>query len=149
QAVTLVMLISRTYDAGIRALHERLPQLGFTDLRPVHCTNVFRVIDPAGNRPGELARRAGVSPQAMAEFVRYLEGAGYLERTADPQDGRARMVVLTDRGRQASAAARQAFADLEATWVERIGAERLTELRATLAELAGSQPDPGPHLGRP
>ena len=136
QAATLVMLVSAAFDTSVRALHERLPELGFPDIRPVHCTNVFRVIDADGTRPGELARRAGVTPQSMAEFVRYLEQAGYVERQPDPGDGRGRIVRLTARGQAASAAARQTFAELEQRWTQAIGPDRLTDVKTSLAAMA-------------
>jgi DNA-binding MarR family transcriptional regulator len=135
QDMTLVMLVSAAFDASVRALHERLPELGFPDIRPVHCTNVFRVIDAEGTRPSELARRAGVTPQSMAEFVRYLETGGYLERRPAPDDGRGRVVTLTERGRAASGAARQAFTELEQRWAQAIGHDQLTEVRAALATM--------------
>ena len=126
-------------DASVRALHDRLPELGFPDIRPVHCTNVFRVIDPDGTKPGELARRAGVSPQAMAEFVGYLEEAGYVQRRRDAHDGRSRIVVLTPRGREAAAAARQAFAELQRRWERQIGPRQLDQVRAGLSAMAADE----------
>lgn len=140
QGMTLVMLVSAAFDASVRTLHERLPELGFPDIRPVHCTNVFRVIDVGGTRPSELARRAGVTPQSMAEFVRYLESCGYLERHPDQNDGRGRVVTLTQRGQAASAAARQAFAELEHRWTQAIGPDRLVEIRAALASMGQQTP---------
>jgi hypothetical protein len=74
--VTLAPLVSALIDAFIHGLHQRLPAAGFSDIRPAQCTGVFRVIDPHGTRPTELARRTGVTPQAMAEFVSYLEQRG-------------------------------------------------------------------------
>jgi len=132
----LAMLLSDVFDSLVIAMHEALPSAGFDDIRPAHSVGVFRVIDPAGTRPGELARRAGVTPQAMAEFVRYLEQRGYVKRVSDPSDGRARIVQLTPRGKKASAAARAAFAAIEARWESQLGARRLGQLREMLDELA-------------
>lgn len=77
-----------------------------------------------------------MTPQAMAEFVRYLEECGYAERIPDPSDGRGRIVTLTPRGGEASAVARQAFAAIEARWRKQLGSERFTELQQMLDELA-------------
>ena len=130
-----VMLFSDVFDALVVEMHDGLPSQGFDDIRPSHSVGVFRTIDPDGTRPGELARRAGVTPQAMAEFVRYLESRGYVERTADPTDGRARLVHLTPRGREAAAAAHVVFARIEDRWKRTLGAERYKQLKEMLAEL--------------
>jgi DNA-binding MarR family transcriptional regulator len=136
--LTLAPLVSALIDAFIDGLHQRLPAAGFSDIRPAHCTGVFRVIDAQGTRPTELARRAGVTPQAMAEFVSYLEERGYLQRVPDPADGRGRIVKLTPRGRKAAEAAFQAFAEIEAGWTSNLGEKRMLQLKSMLAELVGS-----------
>jgi DNA-binding MarR family transcriptional regulator len=130
------MLVSEVFDSLVAALHSALPAAGFPDIRPAHSINLFRVIDADGTRPGELARRAGVTPQAMAEIVRYLESRGYVERVPDPSDGRGRIVTLTPRGREASAVAGRVFARLEDRWNQALGARRMTALRAMMTELA-------------
>lgn len=130
-----VMLFSDVFDALVAELHEALPAAGFEDIRPSHSVGVFRTVDPEGTRPGELARRAGVTPQAMAEFVRYLEQHGYVERVPDPTDGRARLVRLTPLGREAAAAAHVAFDGVESRWKRALGAKRYAQLKEMLAEL--------------
>jgi DNA-binding MarR family transcriptional regulator len=141
------MNISAVFDSLVEALHSALPAAGFPDIRPAHSINLFRVIDAGGTRPSELARRAGVTPQAMAEIIRYLEGHGYAERVPDPSDGRARIVTLTPRGHQAAAVAGRVFTGLEATWEQALGESRMAQLRTMLAELAslGSGPVPFGH----
>jgi DNA-binding MarR family transcriptional regulator len=136
----LAMNISAVFDSLVEALHTALPAAGFPDIRPAHSINLFRVIDAGGTRPTELARRAGVTPQAMAEIIRYLEGHGYAERVPDPSDGRARIVKLTPRGHEAAAIAGRVFTGLEAKWEEVLGESRMAQLRAMLAELASLGP---------
>lgn len=130
------MLISAAFDQLVDGLHRRLPEAGFTDIRPAHCTGVFRVMDANGTRPSKLAQRAGVSPQAMAEFVRYLEERGYVTRRPDPTDGRGRIIQLTEKGVHASEAAGAAFTAIEAEWESRLGPRRMAELRRALNDLA-------------
>src|SRR5450755_3943736 len=136
----LAMNISAVFDSLVEALHTTLPAAGFPDIRPAHSINLFRVIDAGGTRPTELARRAGVTPQAMAEIIRYLEGHGYAERVPDPSDGRARIAKLTPRGHEAAAIAGRVFTGLEAKWEEVLGESRMAQLRAMLAELASLGP---------
>jgi DNA-binding MarR family transcriptional regulator len=130
-----VMLFSDVFDALVEAMHDSLPAAGFDDIRPSHSVGVLRTVDPQGTRPGELARRAGVTPQAMAEFVRYLEERGYVERVPDATDGRARLVRLTSRGHEAAKAAHVAFDAIESDWKRRLGERRYRELKQMLAEL--------------
>ncbi|MFI5780925.1 MarR family winged helix-turn-helix transcriptional regulator [Nocardia sp. NPDC051570] len=47
-------------------------------------------------RLGDLAAAERVTPPTMSRIVSGLEKSGYLERTADPVDGRAQLLVATD-----------------------------------------------------
>lgn len=47
-----------------------------------------------------LAARIGFSLQRTGQLVQQLEDDGYIERVADPSDGRAKLVVYTRRGKQ-------------------------------------------------
>lgn len=66
-----------------------------------------------GVRLSDLAQKAGVTKQAMSELVVDLESLGYLKRSADPRDGRAKLICFTDKGRAAVVAAMQAFERME------------------------------------
>ena len=78
-------------------LDAALSAAGFPDLRSAHAP-VFMAIDPEGTRVTELARRTRMTKQAVGELVRYLAGRGYVTVAADPEDGRARRVSLTETG---------------------------------------------------
>lgn len=54
----------------------------------------------------------------------------------DPTDGRARLIRLTDRGKDVERTARQIIRNIEAEWSDRLGDERMAQLRETLRELA-------------
>jgi DNA-binding MarR family transcriptional regulator len=56
---------------------------------------LFSVIDFAGTPIGVLARRAGVTKQAMSQVVDDLVRKGYVERHEDPADRRSRIVFET------------------------------------------------------
>ncbi|MBL7495898.1 MarR family transcriptional regulator [Frankia sp. CNm7] len=53
----------------------------------------------------EVARRFGIDRTVMVHLIDDLEKAGLVERRPDPADRRARMIVGTDRGRDAHDAA--------------------------------------------
>ena len=60
---------------------------------------VFPHLDLEGTRLTELARRMGVTKQAVSQVVDDLERLEAVERQPDPEDGRAKRVVFTDKGR--------------------------------------------------
>ena len=55
-------------------------------------------IPASGIRLTELAARAGMTKQAMAELVAEIERRGYIRRTTDPADRRAKIIEFTDEG---------------------------------------------------
>ena len=127
----MAYLLGAAKDALIAEMHRRLAEAGYGDVRPSH-GYVFRFIPEEGARLTELADEAGVTKQTLGEIATDLERLGYLERVPDATDRRAKLLRLTARGREAQAAARANFADIEARWGERFGEERIALLRETL-----------------
>ena len=74
---------------------------------------------------GLLAERLEVAQQTASESVADLERRGYVARTPDPADARARLVALTDRGHGAIDGARRHRAALGAELSERLGPRRV------------------------
>lgn len=68
------------------------------DLRP-STAQVIPNLPAEGLRMTDLAARLRLTLQRAGQLVAELEEVGYLERVADPADGRARRVVFTRRGR--------------------------------------------------
>jgi DNA-binding MarR family transcriptional regulator len=98
---------------------------------------VMIVIDLEGTRVGELARRAGVTKQAMAEAVAGLERRGYVRRQPDPSDGRAQLVQLTEAGQAALRRGRAVAESIHDRWTALLGEremERLVNLLERLTE---------------
>jgi len=108
-------------------------------LRPVH-TPLLAALLGGARRAADLAVTVGVSRQAVAQVLANLERGGYLERIADPGDSRAKLVCLTAKGRAALRLMRTNNLSLEDEWRERIGGERMADLREILAQLL-SPPD--------
>jgi DNA-binding MarR family transcriptional regulator len=134
----LVALLGSVKDDLLEEMYHRVAAAGYPGLRPSHGC-VFRYLDVDGSRLAELAERSGMTKQAFGEHVANVEALGYVERVADPQDGRAKLVVPTPRGREALILGRQVFADLEREWEEAIGVERVRGLRETLQEIHALQ----------
>jgi DNA-binding MarR family transcriptional regulator len=112
----------------------RLAARGHPEVRYAHGT-VFQFLDDAGTRVSDLAERAQMTKQAMAQLVAHLEAHGYVERVPDPADGRAKLVRATDRGRAVFAVARELVAEVDARLEARLGTAKLQRLRALLGEL--------------
>ena len=119
------------------ALRSRLSALGWPEMTPAQSL-VFASIDTDGTRSTELARRIGVSRQAVHQTVAELIDEGLLDLVPDPDDGRAKLVVITGEGRRNISAARRAFAEIEAELATRIGTDRYADLRSALETDWGS-----------
>ena len=123
--VLLLVVLAERHLA--EALQARLVAAGFEDHRLVH-HNVMAHVTHEGIRLTELADKAGITKQAMSELVTDLERLGYLQRRADPNDGRAKLIRFTDKGRAAVEAAMGAFEDMDTA----LGARSLLALRREL-----------------
>ncbi|MCM2418533.1 MarR family winged helix-turn-helix transcriptional regulator [Streptomyces sp. RKAG293] len=121
------------------AIHDGVVARGFDDLRPAHGF-AFARLAPVGATAADLAEHLGVSRQAASQMVEELVGKGYVERHPHPDDARARLVVLTDRGRACTRAAEEAAADAVRPWAALLGERRLQALRDDLARLAPGGP---------
>ncbi len=131
----LARLLGLALDKLSRQLQERIKADGFTDQRMAH-NAVFAHIPPEGIILAELARRAGMTKQAMSELVVDLEAKGYLTRRYDAQDKRIKVIELSDRGWAAMSAALAAFEEIERGLEKQLGASRLKSFRRTLEILA-------------
>ena len=80
-----------------------------------------------------------MSKQGMMLLVDELEEAGYVRRVPDPEDGRAKLVRLTARGRNYVAEARRAMAAVESRAKRQLGWRRYAAFRAALEELVGEE----------
>ena len=94
----------------------------------------------AASTAAELGRRLGISKQAAGKIIDGLLELGYVERGADPQDARRKVVRLTDRGFDCLARSARIFDDLRAGWAARLGPGRLRALEHDLRQVT----PPGP-----
>jgi DNA-binding MarR family transcriptional regulator len=133
----LPALLDDLAGATFADFHARLREAGHSTIRQGHGC-VFRFIHEGGSRLTELADSSGLSKQAVGEVVDDLEKLGYVERAQDPQDGRAKMIRLTEQGTDAHQVALDIFADIERDLAARYGAERVATMRELLEEIAAS-----------
>jgi len=130
----LTSLLSLSFSVSIHELHDRLSELGFGDIRPVHGF-MFKCIIPSGATGIELAEYLGITKQAVSKMVDYLENCGYVIRNAHPTDNRGKIIVLTERGWLVVKAKEKILTEIEQRLIENIGAERLQMLKEDLTKL--------------
>ncbi|HEX5936276.1 MAG TPA: MarR family transcriptional regulator [Actinomycetota bacterium] len=129
QLARLLLAAHRTLAADLVV---ELEERGWPDLRASQAALLLNVDRRFGTRLTELARRAGVTKQAMMVVVDELEVRGLVRRTPDPEDGRAKVVRLTARGRTLAAECRRAVAAVETRARRTLGGRRYESLRETL-----------------
>src|ERR1700722_18006248 len=81
-------------------LFRALQDAGFDDWTLAQC-RVFQRIAPDGSRLTDLAEQAPMSKQRAGVLVDQLDLLFYVRRVPDPTDGRARLIVIEQRGRRA------------------------------------------------
>lgn len=107
---------------------------GYADIRQPHL-HIFGNVGVDGVRLTDLASRAQLSLATTSELVSDLQRLGYLERRADPSDGRAKLIYPTGRGRQALRDAGTRVAEIERHWAELVGPDRFAAACRTLQEV--------------
>ncbi|WP_116050128.1 MarR family winged helix-turn-helix transcriptional regulator [Amycolatopsis palatopharyngis] len=102
-------------------------------------------------RPSELARRRMIDLSVVSRQITQLTGAGLVERRPAPEDGRAALVRVSERGEQELARWRRLHLDLFRRaldgWAEqdvRALAERLGAVNADLRAVLAGREDPQP-----
>ncbi|MGH8924781.1 MAG: MarR family winged helix-turn-helix transcriptional regulator [Acidimicrobiia bacterium] len=118
----------RWFDqALLMALNERM-NLKLTSAQSL----LFAELPLKGIRQADLARRFGVSRQAINELVQGLERQDLVEVVPDPDSRRSRLVRPTARGRRSVRLALETFTQLETELRTRIGDRPVDQLRRAL-----------------
>ena len=95
----------RRFDARVLQLMARdvevplaLSNLAARDKVGAAHVHITRHLSLAGNRITDLAEKAGMTKQAMADLVLQCEAWGLVTRETDPHDARAKRVRFTEAG---------------------------------------------------
>ncbi len=143
-AMNTAVLLREAYNAVDRIVPVRLANRGHGAIRVAHGA-VLQHLDEGGTTVSALAEKAGMTKQAMAELVQYLERHDYVRRVPDPHDQRAKLVQATDQGQEVIAIARSLAPELEERLIEAFGRSRWRELRKDLQTIHEIfEQDPGP-----
>jgi DNA-binding MarR family transcriptional regulator len=135
----LLRLAAQQWGADMDAA---LQAHGVVGLTPAHA-KVIPFVPSDGIQIGELARRAKVRKQSMAQSVELLAASGYVTRRPDPNDRRANLIFLTDKGRALGPVSRSAGQRVEEDWAGIVGRDNIEHLRQTLTRLLQFGPQDG------
>ena len=133
QRLNTVSMLGQAYSLLGFQIVEGVVGAGYPH-KPKHSA-VFAQISLEGSRLTDLAHRANMTPQSMAEIVDELVELGYVVRRPDPADRRAKLIVLTRRGLDAVAAGRHTVEEIEDRVTEVLGERGRRDLRRLLTKL--------------
>lgn len=135
----------RRFDARVLQLMAHNPEvplalsnLAARDQISAAHIHITRHLSLQGDRLGDLAQRAGMSKQAMADLVDQCVAWGLVTRTPDPRDGRARRVCFTPVGLAWLQGFRDAVAQAETEFRAEVGHDVATVVALGLEAYAGS-----------
>ena len=117
-------------------LLQALAERGLADINEAYFS-LFQYPSIDGMRPSAVAKRLGISKQALNHLLGQLEKLGYLKRRYESEGGHV-VVRLTERGWRVIETNIAAVRQLEADWQRQLGKQRFTSLKEALRELTAS-----------
>ena len=117
-------------DEGLQArVHER----GWPDISRPQSMVMINIVSGV-TRPSDIARRLGVSRQAIHTTIAQMIDKGVVTLEDDPDDARHKRLALTAFGERMRNDAQAAMTELTGVLAARIGQERFDQLLETLAD---------------
>lgn len=141
---SLWRLLVRANVVHAEAVTRRIHAEGFTELQ-AGWPRLLGHLDTDGTRIGTIARRAGMTRQAVGQMLDDIERAGCVRRERDPDDARAVRVVFTPRGRAMLECAVRNMAAVEAEHAAVMGEEAWRGFKRGLEAFVAAV-DPEPNL---
>ena len=130
----LGVLLFIPYRYAEDRIFRALQDAGFDDWTLAQC-RVFQRIAPDGSRLTDLADQAQMSKQSAGVMVDQLERLGYVRRVPDPADGRARLIVIEQRGQRAVEVAMATLDEILSEWKTYLGTRNFALLHQVLDQL--------------
>lgn len=121
-------------ERGVAAVNAK-QRPGTPTFRDAHTRLLPHLLTPEGIRLTELARRLSITKQAVQPLVADLVSAGVAELVADPDDARARRIVLTPLGLEAMNRGTRELLRIEAELGQAFGARDMKALGKLLTRL--------------
>ncbi|MCK8496454.1 MarR family winged helix-turn-helix transcriptional regulator [Myxococcus fulvus] len=119
-------------ELGMQAVNS---EAGYPMMREVHARILPYLENPDGVRITELARSLGVTKQAVQPVIAELAEFGAVRIEPDPDDARARRVLLTEKGIAAMRHGTTKLVEIDRRVAKRLGADETRELHGLLTRL--------------
>jgi DNA-binding MarR family transcriptional regulator len=129
--VPIVRLLSMAVSVSLERLHAELAAAGHPALRPAHGYALNAIMN-GSSTASAIAPRLGMTKQGAAKVLQALLDEGYVEPAVSGEDGRAKPVVLTGRGRDAVATSVRIQREIEQSWAADVGERRIASMRRVL-----------------
>lgn len=118
----------------VEGIQEGLASRGFVDVRPAHGFAFVRISDGDATT-ADVALHLEITKQAASQLIEHLVQRGYVTRQLDARDARARLLVLTERGRACTAVAENAAAETVDAWRRQLGPREFEAFQAALSAI--------------
>ena len=142
----LPALLALAWRVITEEVHAGLAAAGYPDIRTTD-GYTFQLLASTGGATGvEVAAHLGITKQSAGALLDQLERRGYVERAADPVDGRARPARLTARGWDCIGVGVGLWDRVEQDARNRYGTDDVATLRRVLEGLVGDRGGFGPPL---
>ena len=133
-SINLGQLIShahhRILDATVTAMHAK----GYDYLSGAHLTFMSH-LDCGVTHASAVARRMGISRQAVYRTTRELQTLKVLTLKTDPNDKRQKIITMTELGNQIALDARASFAEIEKEMENNVGGTQVKALTEILKNI--------------
>ncbi|WP_406229855.1 MarR family winged helix-turn-helix transcriptional regulator [Nocardia sp. NBC_01009] len=136
------VLLGQAYETFVRELHTHMAEHGHRMLGASYGF-VLRTLAESALTASQLGERLGITAQGAAKVVDEMVRHGYVERRPDPADKRAKLLHLSDRGRDTLDAVREFHAEYERKLVARVDADQVATVRSVLGEIVSAAADSG------
>ncbi|MEU1210858.1 MarR family transcriptional regulator [Nocardia sp. NPDC005825] len=136
------VLLGQAYQSFVRDLHAHLAARDHRMLGASY-GYVLRSLAETALTASQLGERLGITAQGAAKVVDEMVRYGYIERRPDPADKRAKLLHLSDHGRDMLATVREFHADYERKLIDQVGADQVATVRAVLGRIAEAPADLG------
>ena len=117
-----------------RQVLQKLAADGIEDITLRHFV-IIPYIDHKGIRAVDIARQVGITKQAVSKLVDELVQKGYLELTPDPTDGRASLVLMSEKGNEFLKLTIKYTQQVESQWSNQVGEKDFKTMKSAMTTL--------------
>lgn len=127
----LVQLLAGAHHWVLANLVRLMAEKGHTSLTGKDLV-LFSHLDCGVTQASAVARRMGVTRQAVYKSTKHLQMTGALELKADPDDQRQKIIDMTPLGEKIAVDARSSLAEIETYLTGKIGVTSVDQLKDSL-----------------